>query len=117
MSLHTGVDNMGRPLPVFALGASQNVSYNAAGGAAVASTAFGNTTYAIMISVTDGAVVRIAIGNDPTATSTSTRIPGPALLIFAAPPGGKISALSNDATPGSINVTEIVGNSRSNFIG
>lgn len=112
MSIKTGVDQMGRPLNILDLGASQNISYNASGGAVVRSTAFGASTYAIMLSVTDSAVIRIAIGLDPTAGPTTTRIPGAALLIFGADPGGFISVISNDATPGSLNITEIVGNSK-----
>jgi len=111
VSVKTAVDQMQRPLNIFDLGASQNRAYNAAGGASLQTTAFATTTWAIMIAVT-GDGVRIAIGNDPTASSTSTLLLGPGMYIFAAPPGGKLAALSNDATPGTINVTELVGNSQ-----
>lgn len=109
MSVKSAVDQMGRQLPIFDLGASQNRTYNAAGGSALQSSAFGATTYAIMIAVELNSV-RIAIGIDPTATATSTKLLAPGMYIFSAPPGGKISVLGNSGVGDSINVTEIIGN-------
>lgn len=107
--------NQGYPLPIFTLGASQNVSYNAAGGSSTQSTAFANAstgiTEAILITTPANATsgdVRIAIGANPTASSTSTLLPSKAAMIFAVPKGGKLAVLSNDVGTGSICITELI---------
>ena len=67
--------------------ASQNVAYAAAGGASAQSAAFGSQTYAIrvcavgVVSATiDG--VRIAVGDNPTATATSALSAGTMGRVF-----------------------------------
>lgn len=100
-------DQRGHALPVFSLGLSQNVSYNAAGGASTQSVAFGASTVAILLTTTTSDV-RIAIGENPTANGTSTLVPKPAAMIFAVPLGGKIAVLGNDTGVGSVSVTELL---------
>jgi hypothetical protein len=59
---------------------TQNVAYDAAGGASTQSSAFGSQTYWIRVSAvgvvdstSNGA--RIAVGDNPTASATSTLLP------------------------------------------
>lgn len=107
----------GYPLPVFELTTNtQNVAYNASGGASTQSTAFQNDstlgiTEAILITLPTNAVsgnVRIQIGMNPTATGTTTMLPAPGAYIFGVPKGGKLAVLSNDAGTGSITITELL---------
>jgi hypothetical protein len=93
-------------------GASQNVSYAAAGGASAQSTAFGAQTYWIrvtsvgVISATiDG--VRILVGENPTATSLSTLLPVGWVEYIAVTPGQKIAVLGNNTGTGTVNITEL----------
>ena len=94
-------------------GASQNVSYAAAGGASAASTAFGSETYWIRVcavgvlsATLDG--VRIVVGDGtPTATATSTLLPLNWPEIIACTPGQKIAVLGNNTGIGTVNVTEL----------
>lgn len=109
-SVKAVVDQRGRSMNIFALGTSQNVSYQASSGAAASSAAFGDYTYAIQIAVKSG-YVRVKIGNAPTADGNSTLLLGPGIFIYMASPGGKVSVISDDTNIGAINVTEIVGNS------
>ena len=95
-------------------GASQNIAYNAAGGASTASTAFGAQTYWIRVCAVatypavTGDGVRIVVGDGtPTATATSTLLPLNWVETIAVTPGQKIAALSNNATTGSLNITEL----------
>jgi hypothetical protein len=112
-AIRTGVDYQNRPLNIFALGLAQDVAFNNSGGAITLSTAFSETTYAVMISVDKDDVVRFRIGTgDPDFTDGSTKVTGPALLIFTAPAGGKIAVRGGAAGTGSVNVTEIVGYAR-----
>ena len=96
------------------LGASQNVAYNAAGGASTASTAFGSQTTQIRVLATSGVAgaigdgVRVIIeAGTPSAVATSTVIPLNIPEYFSVSPGQKIAALSNNASTGSLNVTEV----------
>jgi len=104
--LRTPTGSNGWPLPVFTLGPSQNVTCNAAGGGSTQSTAFNAYTEAVMVSSTTNDV-RLAIGDSPTATTTSTLFPKPFIAILAAPKGGKIAVISNDTNAGSVSVTEL----------
>jgi len=96
------------------LGPSQNVAYNAAGGASTQSSVFGAQTYQIRIVAISGVAaavgdaVRIAIGENPTAGASSTVVGLNREEYFTVTPGQRIGALSNNASIGSLNVTEIV---------
>ena len=90
---------------------SQNLSYSTSGGTAVSTTGFSNMTQYIRLSA-PGAVsansgVRYAVGKAPAATSTSTLLPLNWVEIIQVPAGYQISALSNDSTAGTLNVTEL----------
>jgi hypothetical protein len=92
--------------------ATQNVAYAAAGGASAQSTAFGSQTYAIrvcavgVVSATiDG--VRIAVGENPTATATSTLLPVNWKEYIKCSPGQKIAVLGNNTGTGTVSVTEL----------
>jgi hypothetical protein len=96
------------------LGASQNLAYNAAGGASAASAAFGAQTYQIRVVALSGAAaalndgVRVVVGDGtPAAGATSTLLPLNQPEYLTCAPGQKIAALSNNASTGSLNVTEI----------
>jgi hypothetical protein len=99
-------------LSSFRQGASQNVAYNAAGGASAASTAFGTQTKAIRIAVT-GAItatggVRIVGDGTPTASATSTLLPVNWVEFITVTPGQKIAVLGNDTVTGNLSVTELL---------
>ena len=92
--------------------ATQNVAYAAAGGASAQSTAFGSQTYYIrvlavgVVSATiDG--VRIAVGENPTATATSTLLPVNWTQYIKCSPGQKIAVLGNNTGTGTVSVTEL----------
>jgi hypothetical protein len=98
-------------------GLSQNVTFNAAGGASAASTAFGVQTYQIRL-VCSGtgfgaapaftAGVRFIIGDGtPTATATSSFLPTQVVDYLAVTPGQKVAVLGNDAGTGTLSVTEM----------
>jgi len=93
-------------------GATQNVAYNAAGGASAASAAFGPETYWIrvsapgVLSATSG--VRIKVGDGtPAADATSTLLPVNWVEVVQVTPGQKIAAISNDSVTGNLSVTEL----------
>lgn len=92
-------------------GATQNVAANAAGGASTQSTAFGGQTFYIVVSFTGAYTatcgLRIAIGDNPTASGTSQLVPPNLPVIFACSPGQKIAVLSNDTATPSVSVTEM----------
>lgn len=104
----TAVGAQGAPIPVIQLGTSQNVSYNAAGGASTQSAAFGANTTLVMVSVNvaTGIGVRIATGTNPTASSTTTLLPASGSWYFCVEPAWKLAVLSNDTNTGTINITE-----------
>ena len=92
--------------------ATQNIAYNAAAGASTQSTAFGSQTYAIrvcsagIVSATiDG--VRIAVGDNPTATATSALLPVQWVEYIKCSPGQKIAVLGNNTGTGSVSVVEL----------
>jgi hypothetical protein len=75
-------------------------------------TAFGSQTYFIRVSsagvvsaTIDG--VRIAVGDNPTATATSTLLPVQWVEYIKCSPGQKIAVLGNNTGTGSVNVTEL----------
>jgi hypothetical protein len=91
-------------------GSGQSVGFAAAGGASAQSAAFGSQTRVIRVSVTGiysaTAGVRIEVGDNPTATTTS-----PLLVVnhpeyFIVTPGQKIAVLGNDTVIGNVSVAE-----------
>jgi hypothetical protein len=89
-----------------------NVAYNAAGGGSTQSSAFGSQTYWIRVcavgvvdSTNNG--VRISVGDNPTASSTSALLPLNWPDYIKCTPGQKIAVLSNAAGTGSLSVTEL----------
>jgi hypothetical protein len=93
-------------------GAKQTVNYNGSAGASTQSNAFGSQTYFIrvcaagIVSATiDG--VRIVVGDNPTATSTSTLLPVQWVEYIKCSPGQKIAVLGNSTGTGSVNLTEL----------
>lgn len=107
----TPVGNNGVPIQAVQLGTSQNVSYNAAGGASTSSSAFGAATTLVVVSVnvaSGDTGIRVSIAASPTASSTTTLLPASGMYYFATMPGWKIAILSDNATTGSANVTEAV---------
>jgi len=93
-------------------GASQNVSYAAAGGASAQSTAFGAQTYWIRVASVgvisasiDG--VRILVGENPTAVATSPLLAVGIPEYIAVSPGQKIAVLGNNTGTGVVNITEL----------
>lgn len=110
MSVKSATDTFGRGLPLFALGAAQNVSFNAAGGSSTQSTTLSSSAGGVIISVPNNSSdVRVAMGKNPTASSTSLLIPAPAMVAFQAGPGDIVAVLSNDTGTGSIGVAELQG--------
>jgi hypothetical protein len=91
---------------------AQNVAYNAAAGASTQSSAFGSQTYWIRVSAV-GVVdstnngVRISVGDNPTASSTTTLLPLNWIEYIKCTPGQKVAALSNNTATGSLSVTEL----------
>jgi len=92
-------DKDGQIAQCVGLGAAQTVAYNAS----VQSTAVGiNTTVIRVVSTTD---CHVAIGTNPTATTSSTFLPVYSVEYFKIAPGSKIAAIKN-ATAGTLYVTE-----------
>jgi hypothetical protein len=88
-----------------------NVAFNAAAGASVQSAAFGAQTKYIRI-CTQGAItatsgVRIAVGDNPTASATTALLPVNWVEYVKVTPGQKIAALGNDAATGTLSVVEL----------
>ncbi len=97
---------------IFRQRTTQNVSYAAAGGSSAQSNAFGSQTYYIRVcsvgipgSAIDG--VRLAVGDSPTATSTSALIPVNWIEYIKVSPGQKVAVLGNNTGTGTVNVTEL----------
>ena len=92
--------------------ATQNVAYNAAAGASTQSAAFGSQTRYIRV-VSPGLLsasidgVRIAVGENPTATATSALLPVQWMQHLKVSPGQKIAVLGNNTGTGTVNVTEL----------
>jgi hypothetical protein len=100
------------PHDAFRQGTSQNVSYAAAGGASAQSAAFGSQTYWIRVTAVgvvsgtqDG--VRIKVGDNPTASSTTTLLPLNWIEWIRCTPGQKIAVLGNNTGTGTVNITEL----------
>lgn len=92
-------DKDGQIAQCVGLGTAQTVAYDAS----VQSTAVGlNTTVIRVVSTTD---CHVAIGTNPTATTSSTFLPVYSVEYFKIAPGSKIAAIKN-ATAGTLYVTE-----------
>ena len=97
---------------IFRQKATQNVAYAAAGGASAQSAAFGSQTYAIRVcsaGVVSGTIdgVRIAVGDNPTASATSALLPVQWVEYIRCSPGQKIAVLGNNTGTGTVSVTEL----------
>lgn len=91
---------------------TNNVTFNAAGGASVQSNAFAAQTYWIRVA-TQGAItatsgVRISVGDNPTASSTTPLLPVNWVEYIAVTPGQKIAVLGNDTVTGTLSITELM---------
>jgi hypothetical protein len=100
------------PHGAFREGAKQNLAFNGSAGASVQSSAFGSQTYFIRICAAgivgasvDG--VRVVVGDNPTATSTSTLIPVQWVEYIKCSPGQKIAVLGNNTASGTLSLTEL----------
>jgi hypothetical protein len=100
------------PHQAFREGAKQNLAFNGSAGASVQSSAFGSQTFFIRVcavgitgATADG--VRIAVGDNPTATSTSALIPLNWFEYVKVTPGQKVAALANNTASGTLSVTEL----------
>jgi hypothetical protein len=93
-------------------GVTQNVAYNAAGGASAQSTNFGSQTRTIRVSsagVVSASIdgVRINVGDNPTAAATSALLPVQWVEYIKCSPGQKIAVLGNNTGTGTVNVVEL----------
>lgn len=96
------------PAIVGKLGTSQVLT---AGATSSQSTAFGQETTLVRVAVSNingsGAHVHIAVGTNPTATTSSTFIPGGSTQFFAVSPSDKIAVLRGGGTSIDVSITEI----------
>ena len=84
------LDDNGYPVSrVFQLGAAQVISNPTV---STQTTAFGATTTVIRVSTT-GDHVHIAIGDNPTATTSGAMLPSNVVEFFAVKPGWKLAAI------------------------
>jgi hypothetical protein len=94
----------------YQFGPSQNLSYSTSAGTAVSTTGFATQTRWLYLcasgipTATNG--VRIAVGKAPAAVSTSAYLPVAWPLYIQIAAGDQLSALGNDSTAGTLNVTE-----------
>jgi hypothetical protein len=92
------------------IGTPANLSYSASGGTSQ-SSAFGSQTYWIRLCAVGNtgtnAGVRYRVGDSPTASSTSPLLPLNWVEVVRCTPGQKVAALSNDATAGTLSITEL----------
>jgi hypothetical protein len=91
---------------------AQSVAIAISGGASAQSSAFSSQTYWIRVCVVgvvnatnDGA--RIKVGDNPTASSTSTLLPLNWVETIKCTPGQKVAVVGNNASTGSLSVTEL----------
>ncbi len=97
----------GSSIPAIMDGISQDVPYNAAGGANSQSLAFGPKTTLIEIAAhVTGTGIRIKCGQNPDATTGGKLLPGSGTWFSVVNPGWKIAVVSDDSNTGYINVTE-----------
>jgi len=94
------------------LGAAQNLVFNPAGGASVASSAFGAQTCQIRVCFTGaaGSGARIVVGDGtPIAGPSDALLPAGWVEQIRVTPGQKLAAISDTATGGALSITEITG--------
>jgi hypothetical protein len=99
----------GHAIQAIRYGATQNLAYNAAGGASVQSAPFNTKTGVVRLAVhipSTGSGVRIAVGTNPVASATSTLYPGSMIEFVMLGQGELVAIISDDANTGSINITE-----------
>lgn len=108
MSISTPLAFQGAPISIFALNtsAAQNIAVNASGGAAKRTSAFNAKTQVVMISFATGNI-NIDIGANPTASASTTLLPGPFAGMFQVPLNGIISIVSADSGTPTVCVTEV----------
>lgn len=96
------------PAIVGKLGTSQVIT---AGAASSQSTAFGTETTLVRIGTSNltgaGAHIHVAIGTNPTATTSSTIIPCGLIEYIVVSPGDKLAVLRGGATSIDMSITEI----------
>jgi hypothetical protein len=98
-------------LPAISWGASSNLAYNAAGGAATSAGPF--STGVIRLALSSGNVylaIGSTSGNAQSALNPGTLIMGPGIEFVAIPNGWYLAAISEDTGTGSINITSAVSN-------
>lgn len=84
---------------------SQDVSFNASGGAVVTAGPF--DTSVIRIAIADQQAIRIAFGpSGTTVSATGPLFVGPGVEHVAINPGWYLAAISDDGVSGTFNVTE-----------
>lgn len=93
---------------------SQAIALNSVGGAAVSTAVFGSQTYAIDLcypgstSSTGGVRFKIVAGQDSAVSSTQSALLPPSWIArYKVPPGGRVSAISNDAGTPSLTIVEL----------
>lgn len=95
----------------FRILASQNLTVQSTGGAAVSTAKLGVQTYAIQLcavgSFSSTGGVRYEIGDTPAATGSSALLPPGWVSVYKCTPGQKVSALSNDVGAPSLNIVEL----------
>ncbi len=85
-------------------GTSQNLAYNASGGASAQAGPF--ATSVLRLAIGKSSNVRIAVGDSTiTATATSAMLVGPGTEYIGITSGQYLAAISDDATTGSLNIT------------
>jgi hypothetical protein len=88
-----------------------NLTVASAAGAAVSTAGFDTQTHWVQVSgpgaITSTGGYRIAIGDGPTATSSSMYLPFNWIQVYKVTPGQKVSALSNDGIAGRLCVVEL----------
>jgi len=111
--LFSSVTTQALPAPraTGATGVTQNLSYNAAGGASVESSPFADTTNMIQVCVwpssTGGIGIRYEYGSPaPNASANSGGIPSGSLVYLCVRPGEVFSVISADSNTGDISIVE-----------
>lgn len=108
---HPKTDPNTAPAPRW--GASQDVAYNAAGGALVQAKAFAATTQMIEVATKPSSTatgIRVSLtGGPPGSVGTSNKLIPPGAVVYARVYGGEVlSVISDDGNAGVCNVTECV---------
>ncbi len=102
--------NSGNIIPTVRYGASQNV---AIGSGSLQSTVIGTTAQAtsapdnILIRLSATSNCRIAVGTNPTATSTSTYLPSGVVEFIEIVPGERVAVIQDTAS-GTLSITQCI---------